>query len=539
MNMEKMDCKFDRAQYLTGQSVTITFPFPLAEPVLGLFRLAEPVDAQIRYSGKSAVITGIGIGNYGVTVKACGYCWEGAFDVTDSRRYVTRYGFLSDFTARDNDICDVEWMRDLHLNAVQFYDWMYRHDRLLPPQTEYTDPLGREMCLSSVKKKIDACKAMGIRPFAYGAIYAATKQTFQSHPEWGMYTMDGKPLLFADWLNYMDISPDSGWPAHLLGEYRKAIEFGCSGIHMDTYGFPKFTWNAEGRPVELEQEFPGLINDAAKQVRECDMEAGVIFNAVNNWPMEAVARADQDAVYIEVWPPNDSYYDLYTLVRNAKRCSGKCVVLAAYMKPFITSPGEKAERALRLTWAAISASGGTQLVFGEDRAALQDSYYANYARLDRKFAAVVQKYCDFLVRYADLMYDDPGTDVSKTSACGINEDICLISEQCSFSADAAADTVWTVIRSSHRRVSLHLINLCGNDNQWNRGKEKPRTIENILLRLRLDRPLKGIYCASPDNESLAARELPCSCEQTAQGRVYELMIPKVEYWTAVWVEVRE
>ena len=135
------------------------------------------------------------------------------------------------------------------------------------------------------------------------------------------------------------------------------------------------------------------------------------------------------------------------------------------------------------------------------------------------------------------MYDDPGTDVSKTSACGINEDICLFSAQCSFSADAAADTVWTLIRSSRRRISLHLINLCGNDNQWNQGKEKPRTIENIRLRLRLDRPLKGIYWASPDNESLAARELLCSCEQTAQGRVYELMIPKVEYWTAVWIEV--
>ena len=535
--MDRMNCIFDRAQYLTGESVTIRFPFPLTEPELKLFRLAERVEARIVYSREKAVISGLGPGNYGVTVAGRGYSWEGAFDVTDSQRRVTRYGFLSDFTARDNDVQDVEWMRDLHLNAVQFYDWMYRHDRLLPPGTDYTDPLGREMCLDSVKKKIDACKAMGIRPFAYGAVYAATEQTFQSHPEWGMYTMDGEPLLFADWLNYMNISPDSGWPAHLLGEYRKAVAFGFAGIHMDTYGFPKFTWDAEGKPVELEQEFPGLINEAAKQVRECDREAGVIFNAVNNWPMEAVARADQDAVYIEVWPPNDSYYDLYTLIRSARQCSGKCVVLAAYMKPFLNSPVEKAERALRLTWAAISAAGGTQLVFGENRAALQDSYYANYARLDRKFAAVVQKYCDFLVRYGDLMYDDPGTDVSKTSACGINEDICLASAQCSFSADAADDTVWTVIRSSRRRISLHLINLCGNDNQWNREKEEPRTIENIRLRLRLDRPLKGIYWASPDNESLAAMALLCSCVRTAQGRVYELTIPQVEYWTAVWIEV--
>lgn len=104
-------------------------------------------------------------------------------------------------------------------------------------------------------------------------------------------------------------------------------------------------------------------------------EGGVIFNCVNNWPVTDVASAPQDAVYIEVWPPNDSYRDLYALVREAKLLSGgKSVVLAAYLKPFETG-GEAAENAFRLAWAVISASGGTQLVLGEDRCALRDSYY--------------------------------------------------------------------------------------------------------------------------------------------------------------------
>ena len=34
---------------------------------------------------------------------------------------------------------------------------------------------------------------------------------------------------------------------------------GFEGIHMDTYGLPKHVWDAEGRPVELAEEFPGLI----------------------------------------------------------------------------------------------------------------------------------------------------------------------------------------------------------------------------------------------------------------------------------------
>ena len=51
---------------------------------------------------------------------------------------------------------DVEGVVDnfhrLHLNAVQFYDWMYRHARLLPPTDDFVDPLGRELSLATVRR---------------------------------------------------------------------------------------------------------------------------------------------------------------------------------------------------------------------------------------------------------------------------------------------------------------------------------------------------------------------------------------------------
>lgn len=62
----------------------------------------------------------------------------------------------------------------LHLNAVQFYDWMYRHDKLLPDSELYSDPMGRPTSLAVIEGKIAACKKLGMRPFAYGAVYAAT-----------------------------------------------------------------------------------------------------------------------------------------------------------------------------------------------------------------------------------------------------------------------------------------------------------------------------------------------------------------------------
>lgn len=538
--MEKHICTFDRAQYLAGQNISITFPFELKSSEIKLYRLHEEVPCKYTADEKNAVIACVPIGNYGVSVTAGDYYWEGAFDMVPSQRVVTRYGFLSDFTPEDTDTADVSWMRNLHLNAVQFYDWMYRHDELISPTEDYSDPLGRKMSIQTIRRKIEACKAFGIRSFAYGAIYAATKETFLRHPDWGMYTMDGTPMLFADWLHYMNVAEECGWTNYLLGQYIKVIEFGFSGIHMDTYGFPKRVWDSDGKPVELDAAFPKLIDRAAAEVSCVDADAGVIFNAVNNWPTDTVADTAQDAVYVEVWPPNDTYYDLYTIIKDAKSYADKPVVLAAYMKPFQNAAAaEDAERALRLTWAAISASGGTQLVFGERESALQDSYYVNYASLRNDFLPTAQRYCDFLVRYADLMYDDKGIDISKTASGGINEDVCFKAENCEFSVDAKAGTVWTILRESVHRLTLHLINLRGNDVQWNMPKQKTVPADNIQLRLRLDRKLRGIYNASPDGKSLKAIELDFTCEMTPQGRIYSAEITTLDYWTTVWVEVEE
>jgi len=537
--MEKLICTFDRAQYLPGQEIRLSVPRALAAAEVRVFRLQEEIFPQIERKETGLVLRALPIGGYGISVGTGKESWEGAFDVAESPRKVVRYAFLSDFPPTDGDAEAVAWLRDLHMNTVQFYDWMYRHDELIAPTEDYLDPLGRAMSLESIRRQIARCRECGMRPFAYGAIYAATEDCFRRHPEWGMYTMDGRPMIFADWLHFMNISGECGWTEHLLREYAGAIRFGFSGIHMDTYGFPKHAWDAEGRSVDLEREIPRLIDRAAARVAETEAGAGVIFNAVNDWPTEAVASAAQDAVYIEVWPPHDSYYELYLLIQKARACARKSVVLAAYMKPFLGEDADRAEAALRLTWAAISASGGTQLVFGENRAVLRESYYANYAPLRESFLPTIQRYCDFLVRYAELLYDDTGSDVSRTASGGINEDVRFFSESCRFSVDARADTVWTILRQSARRLTVNLVNLCGNDDLWNEPKEQPRELRGIRISIRLDRKLRGIFAASPDGESLRAVPLAFSCEATPQGRVYTAELPVLTYWTALWAEVED
>lgn len=532
-----MTCSFDKAQYLVGEDIRIHVSGGTSGLLAEVYRLEQTAECNWRIENDTLIVSNVPEGSYGIAVSAGNSAWEGAFDVVADPRQVIRYGFLSDFSSDDGGTDDITWMRDLHINAVQFYDWMYRHDALIPPDTKFSDPMGRDMDLNIIREKIIGCKALGIRPIAYGAIYAATRKTFETHPQWGMYTMDGQPMTFANWLYYMNVSSDCGWSDHILEEYRKAMAFGFSGIHMDTYGFPKRVWDYNGHPVELASAFAKLIDRTAQIARGEDVYGGVIFNAVNNWPMEAVAKTQQDAVYIEVWPPNDTYHDLYTLIREARLCSGKPVVLAAYLQPFQEENTLGAERAFRFSWAAISASGGTQLVLGEYQSALQDSYYASYAELRPNFLPVVQKYCDFLVRYADLLYNDKGTDTSKTASGGINEDICFESESCCFSADGRSDTVWTIIRETGSRLTIHLINLRGNDGRWNTAKMEPKPAERIRVHLRLDRPVNGFYCATPDGDSLQAERLPYSCRSTDQGRIYTVDVPSVQYWTAIWASL--
>ncbi|NTV77560.1 MAG: hypothetical protein HGA25_00060 [Clostridiales bacterium] len=401
-------------------------------------------------------------GNYIVTVLYQNELLETSFDLVKNSGDVIRYGFLSDFDGKDNSQ-DIEFMADMHINAVQFYDWMYRHDQLVSKEDAYKDPLGRDTYNLVIKEKINHCKEKGMRSFAYGAVYAATRQTFEEHPQWGLYTLDGEPMMFADWLYFMNISKNCGWRKHIIQEYQSAIEtLGFSGIHMDTYGFPKNTCDIDGNRIDLADEFTGLIDDSREAVCRQNSSNGVIFNAVNNWPIEAIAKSRQDAAYIEVWPPNDTYYDLYRLIRNAIHLCEKSVILAAYMHPFQKTDSdeetERAENAFLLTNAVINASGGTQLVLGEEEGILCDSYYVKYARLRPGFIPKVKKYCDCLVAYADLLYQDKGVDISMTASGGINEDICFYSKQAAFSTDGKEGTIWTIIRQLNNRISIQLIN---------------------------------------------------------------------------------
>src|SRR5262249_33110544 len=153
-------------------------------------------------------------------------------------------------------------------------------------------------------------------------------------------------------------------------EFAHAVhELGFDGIHLDQYGFPRTARTATGELVDLAEHFPPLIDAARAAVVSERPDAGVIFNAVGNWPIETVAATTQDVIYLEVWPPDESYNDLRRLIGAARRLSGgKQVILAAYLSPFAQAGAAtlpQAEAAALLATAAIAAAGGSHLLLGE------------------------------------------------------------------------------------------------------------------------------------------------------------------------------
>jgi dextranase len=463
-----------------------------------------------------------------------------AFDVVQKWSDAPRYGFLSGFYKQDEeDRTDVEQLRKYHINAVQFYDWMYRHHDLIPPQDCFKDPMGRDLSLTAVRNKIKLCHKFGMKALAYGAVYTASPEFAASHPQMKLYRNDGEEETFGGgWQNIMDVSAGSEWPSHIVGQYERAVrELDFDGIHMDTYGFPKTAYaknDGDWRFVRLEEQYPALIDRVKEALRRIKPEAGVIFNAVGNWPAKEAAASNEDAAYVEVWPPFDRYIHLHGIIESARQAGHKPVILAAYVKPFKDGRGAAAENALRLVQAVIFASGGYHLALGENNGVLFDPYYVDYAVIRRPFERTLRNYSDFIVRYAQLLFSPDMKDVSMTHANGINEEYTFAGAE--FSSCGEPGKVWTIVKEMTGAKVIHFINLASAPNdRWNEGKPKPKPVENILVRVLDNERARGVFTASPE-DGCRMEKIEFRAVQTPRGNAIEFTLPCLEYWRMVYIE---
>ena len=451
-----------------------------------------------------------------------------AFDVLTSWTQAPRYGFLTDFApGRTNVNETMAWLVRYHLNGLQFYDWMYRHDQFLTDQEPYLDPLGRRLSLVTVKNLIAAAHERHIVAMPYTAIYAASVPFYEEHPDWALYQANGQPYLLGEnFLVYMDPRPDSPWVNHLFEQFDRVLrQTDFDGIHLDQYGDPKQGYDSQGQRFDLAGPLAATINATKELVRFHRPEGAVVFNAVNNWPIETVASTDQDFIYIEVWLPHTLYRDLWKLIVNAQELGqGKPVVLAAYIDP-------ARSRNARLADAVIFASGGYHIELGEPGAMLADPYFPNYGQMSNELAEVVRSYYDFAVRYENVLalgtHDATSIYESQVTIEGVNTD-----------AKRAYNKVWPIVREGDGVIGLSLVNLLDIVSpEWNGLLlADPTPLDELRVRYQTKQNVERIWLASPDLASPQAILLDFNTGQNDQGVYIQFTVPRLEYWDLVVVE---
>jgi dextranase len=449
-----------------------------------------------------------------------------ALDVLASPLRRPRYGFVSRFEPGRDGGPVAEHARRFHLNAVQFYDWMYRHADLLPPRDTFADAIGREVSLATVRRLAAAVRGAGALPLGYAAVYAVGRDEL---PRWQgalLHDAAGAPWTLGEDFLWIVDPADPGWLRHFGADLRRAVErVGFAGFHLDQYGGPQRAARADGRVVDLAEAFPLLI----RSVRRALPGAALIFNNVNDFPTWTTARAPQDAVYIEVWEPHTGYAHLAGLVARARAAApAKPVILAAYLSCFRDGAEARGVAAAQLATAAIASSGGFHLLHGEDGAVLTHPYYPDHHRLSTRARAALRPWQDFVVRHGDLLFDADAVDVTRAVAGGINEEL-VVEAPCPVSTDPEPGALWLrVVDTAHGRL-LHLVDLSGQaDAAWDAGKEPLQARRGVSVRLTPAGETHAL-AASPGAPRLA----PLAVRH--EGRRAVVRPPAFRGWQLLWL----
>jgi dextranase len=445
-------------------------------------------------------------GGYGLQLREDqGRHASSALDVLVDPLERPRYGFVSDFSVARDPTPIVDNARRLHLNAIQFYDWMYRHAQLLPPKDRFIDPLGRELSLATVCRLAKALDTAGSLPLGYAAVYAAGKEEWLEWRDVGLYRPDGTPwTLGEDFLWLLDPG-DQHWLRHFTTQLRQAaahVRF--AGFHLDQYGDPHRALRRDGREIDLAQAFPRMI----ERLRRSLPHTRLIFNNVNAFPLWTTASAPQDALYIEIWPPHDRLDHLTQIIAEARRLAPrKAAILAAYQSVFARAATADALQAAQLLMATVFSHGGFLLQAGEENALLTGPYYPEHHRLRAPAYATLRRWYDFAVRYGDLFFDRGETDVTRSTIAGVNTEL-RIQAPASISTSLEPGAVWTRAVETDHGLVVHLINLIEQrELDWDAPKRPSEPAKNLRLSLRRVGTREPTFLFADPDRTVGLRQL--------------------------------
>lgn len=449
---------------------------------VAVYRLGELVHEREFAGGGILSLGALPEGAYGVEAVIDGETARTAVMVSADPRSRMRYGFVASYRPDADTSGVTDLARRLHLNAIQFYDWAYRHAELLGGGERYVDALDQPIDLGTVRRLVSALRDVGSTAHGYAAVYAVGPQEWGEWSDLALLQAGGEPYGLGDFLFLVDPAADR-WAEHLEADLRRAVaEVGFEGFHLDQYGYPKYAARPDGTAVDVSASFVSLID----RLRAALPAISLVFNNVNDFPTWATGRAPQDAVYIEPWKPNSTLGSLAQIATRARLASaGQPVVLAAYQHVYDQVPAEVADRAAAFTMATLFSHGATQLLAGESGHVLVDPYYVRNHEAETGTIDMLARWYDFLVEHDALLMDPAIAEVTGSYVGDYNADLDVAFGDAVVSETATAGTVWRRVTQTPEGLVVHAINLVGQvDAEWDAARQAPASLAEGELRFR-------------------------------------------------------
>ena len=354
---------------------------------------------------------------------------ETAIDASTSWTRFPRMGYLSHFkpTApegtdghttyeaflfqKPQDYID-KLSRDYHINALQYYDWQYRHEQPVA-KGDLADkwPLWYRDTYASkrtITDYIQDAKNANMGSLAYSMAYAANDNydTNTIKDEWRLREDNGsywvRDLGEQWWVptpkgvdkpkshQFMMNVNNEDWRTYITGQYKtQKTEFKFDGTHIDTLGQTSKK-DASGNPVDLTDGLAALVDDTYKNVG-----GQVGINLPDGAGSEKINKASAAYMYTELWDHNETNAQVASYLQSARNNAGnKPQIVAAYANNYNPTislpdpkdskktihPGVTPDEGTRIEAESdqASVSGGAQILSGDDSAS-GGAYAGNFS----------------------------------------------------------------------------------------------------------------------------------------------------------------
>jgi dextranase len=456
------------------------------------------------------------------------------------------HGFATSFT--DDDIPSVlEWHRSLRSTVVQIYDWMASYTEPLGPSTGWKDPSNRPVSLDALRSLADGLDVQGSVAHAYVPIYAVGHGFAKLHPEMLMYEDNGVAIAFMDQIVLANPGNEA-WQRHFVESYGSAAAaIGFNGFHVDTYGYPRVAFDADGNVIDMRSAYESFL----RFVRSAWPDTLISFNQVNGVPSGAKLPPGPRFRYCEIWPPNDEWRHFEGLLDRSSGVAGRFGPndertallrgsIACYPPVWGVGgdsgpvEGLARENSLRtdvLTEAIATQLGASALIYGDKGAALCDPYYPKHAVLSAGERDEVIAWRHFALRCRDLFLH--GEDTSwyeiddENGAVAIEADVPV-------SPEPVGGGVFARVVHADAVVTVGVVDLTGSVNgKWSEPTAQG-TVSEVTIRVLVDHPNAWTpYAAVLGAVDEHFAVIDSVIVPHRQGRALEVTLPLVEGWSVL------